>query len=127
MSYQEKFDNIRGGKSGLALNLVDTSAIRAADQESLVYVTVSATPVLKMALGQTYIGSLEHYSSYRIYQVTENMLAGTGSLAIEFSPCIGRSEYRLIENPSSPNTLDKAVPQPENMWASSSLRNGQYV
>jgi len=67
MSYQEKFENIRGGKSGLALNLVDTSTTRAADQESLVYVTVSATPVLKMALGQTYIGSLEHSSSYRIY------------------------------------------------------------
>ena len=41
--------------------------------------------------------------------MTENMLAGTGALAIEFSPCIGRSEYRLIDNPSNPNGLDKAL------------------
>jgi len=29
MSYQEKFDNISGGKSGLAMNLMDASSTRS--------------------------------------------------------------------------------------------------
>lgn len=51
MSYQEKFEGIRGGLAGLAMNLLEASTTRGADEESYVIITVSATPVLKMASG----------------------------------------------------------------------------
>ena len=51
MSYQEKFEGIKGGSAGLAMNLLEASTTRGADEESYVIITVSATPVLKMASG----------------------------------------------------------------------------
>lgn len=57
MSYQEKFDNIKGGKAGLALNLLD-GAVARESEEAEVFITVSASPVIKINPGQTYIGEL---------------------------------------------------------------------
>ena len=67
MNYEERFDNIKGGKAGLALNLLEASSIRDSIQDGEAIITVSATPVLKMLEGNTYIANLEHLSSYKIY------------------------------------------------------------
>lgn len=59
MNYQERFDNIKGGKSGLALNLLEGSVSRDSDTAEAI-ITVSASPVLKMVAGTTYLGTLDH-------------------------------------------------------------------
>jgi hypothetical protein len=51
MNYEERFDNIKGGKAGLALNLIESSSARDNIQNGEVIITVSATPVLRMMEG----------------------------------------------------------------------------
>lgn len=67
MNYEERFDDIKGGKAGLALNLLESSTVRDNIDNAEVIITVSASPVLKMIEGQTYIGTLAHNSNYKIY------------------------------------------------------------
>jgi hypothetical protein len=52
-----------------------------------------------MVEGNTYIGNLQHLSSYKIYQVDDAVIAGSGFLMIEFTPCIGDTEFLIVENP----------------------------
>jgi hypothetical protein len=75
LNYEEQFDNIKGGKAGLVLNLVEASSTRDTVEDAEAIITVSATPVIKMVEGNTYIGNLQHTSSYKIYQVDDAILA----------------------------------------------------
>jgi hypothetical protein len=58
LNYEEQFDDIKGGKAGLVLNLVEASSTRDTVENGEVIITVSATPVIKMVDGNTYIGNL---------------------------------------------------------------------
>jgi hypothetical protein len=102
LNYEEKFEDIKGGKAGLALNLLESSNARESIEDAEVIITVSATPVIKMVEGQTYIGNLAHTSNYKIYQVDELLLAKNGYLMIDMTPCIGELEHVLIDNPNQP-------------------------
>jgi hypothetical protein len=122
MNYEERFDNIKGGKAGLALNLIESSTARDNIQNAEVIITVSATPVLRMMEGQTYIGTLAHNSNYKIYQIDELLLAKTGYLMIDFTPCIGDPEFVFIDNPNQPANSVKASLIDE---AGSATKNGR--
>jgi hypothetical protein len=74
LNYEEQFDNIKGGKAGLVLNLVEASSTRDTVEEAEALITVSATPVIRMVEGSTLIGSLKHTNSYKIYQVDEAVI-----------------------------------------------------
>ena len=98
MNYEEQFDNIKGGKAGLVLNLVEASSSRDTVEEAEAIITVSATPVIRMVEGSTLIGNLKHTNSYKIYQVDEAVIQKPGFLAIEFTPCIGDTEFLIVDN-----------------------------
>lgn len=105
LSYEEKFENIKGGKAGLAMNLLEGSSSRDSVENGEVIITVSASPVIKLLEGNTYIGSLQHSTSMKIYQVDETLLAKPGYLMVDFTPCIGAPDYDFIENPSHPSKV----------------------
>ena len=123
MNYQERFENIKGGKAGLALNLLEGSTIRDANDQAEAYITVSSSPVLKMLSRTTYIGTLEHSSSFKIYQVEESVLSRSGYLMIEFTPCIGDVEYKLIDNPNQPNRVTEIT---GNLAGAKSQKLGRF-
>ncbi len=120
LNYEERFDDIKGGKAGLALNLLESSSVRDNVDNNEVIITVSATPVLKIVEGQTYIGTLAHTSNYKIYQVDEVLLTKSGYLMIDFTPCVGDPEYVFIDNPNQPahsvkaNLVDQVTTQIKN-------------
>jgi hypothetical protein len=51
MNYEERFDNIKGGKAGLAMNLLESSSVRDNIETGEVIITVSASPVIRMVEG----------------------------------------------------------------------------
>lgn len=103
LNYEERFENIKGGKAGLALNLYEASSSRETIENAEAIITVSATPIIKMLDGNTYIGNLLHLSSYKIYQVEEAILAKPGYLLVDFTPCIGDTEILYLDNPNVPS------------------------
>jgi hypothetical protein len=48
LNYYEKFEGIKGGKSGLALNLFDASKSRENSPDAEAYITISTSSVVKM-------------------------------------------------------------------------------
>jgi hypothetical protein len=100
LNYQERFEGINGGKAGLALNMLEVSNT---NEISFAVITVSASPVIKMLGGTTYMGSLDHLTSFKIYQIDESLLSRNGTVLIEFTPCVGSFNFKVIENLNKPN------------------------
>lgn len=127
MNYEERFDDIKGGKAGLALNLLESSTVRDNIDNAEVIITVSASPVLKMIEGQTYIGTLAHNSNYKIYQIDELLLAKIGYLMIDFTACLGDPEFVFIDNPNQPANSVKANLVDEAASVTKNGRQYKYV
>jgi len=129
MNYEERFDNIKGGKAGLALNLLEASSIRDQIADAETIITVSATPVIKMVEGNTYIGNLQHSNSYKIYQLDDAVLKKMGFLAIDFTPCIGDPEFLIVDNPNLGSNQRKSELkfEPENTIQNAYGRQYQYI
>ena len=56
------------------MNLRDINPQRRDEDDAEVYITVSSSPIIKLVTGNTYIGTLDHTDSFRIYQVEETAL-----------------------------------------------------
>lgn len=81
------------------MNLRDVNPQRRETEDAEVYITVSASPIIRLVTGTTYIGTLDHIDSFRIYQVEETALAKPGFLMVEFTPCIGETEFKFLDDP----------------------------
>ena len=65
LNYFEQFSSIKGGKAGLAINLLDASTNRPIEAEA--YLTMSTSSLIKMVPESTYVGQLDHTSSFILY------------------------------------------------------------